>query len=88
MSREPRGDAVPDIAPQAAPGIPLEPQSAGAAEAGLWIYAGYYAYRALRSVYGQSRLRTGLKLLALSFAYLLVLGVVGVATLAYSAFTL
>lgn len=52
------------------------------------IYVPYYLYRAMRVVYGQSRVLTLLKYFALAFAYFVALLVMFIVTAAVTAFTL
>lgn len=62
--------------------------AAGLGLGALWIYATYYAYRALRNVYGQGRLLTSLKFIVLLFAYLVVLSLTVALTFLFAAFSL
>ena len=54
----------------------------------LFLYLLWYLYRAMRSVYGQSRVRTVAKFMAVGFAYLVLGGITLLATGLYSAVTL
>jgi hypothetical protein len=52
-----------------------------------WAYGAWYAYRSLRTVYGESRAPTIAKLAVLGFAYAVLLGVTLLGTAVWSAFT-
>jgi hypothetical protein len=55
---------------------------------GLVLYLPWYVFRAMRVVYGEGRLRTGLKFAALSFIYLVLLGFTMLGGMLYSAMSL
>lgn len=54
----------------------------------LFVYLLWYLYRAMRTVYGQSRVRTVAKFMAVGFAYLVLGAITLLATGFYSALTL
>lgn len=54
----------------------------------LFLYLFYYVYRSMRVVYGEGRLKTSLKFLALVSIYFLLLGVTMMAGLVYSVLSL
>ena len=69
----------------ALPGLPAVEGWLGIA---LFLYLLWYLYRAMRTVYGQSRVRTVAKFMAVGFAYLVLGGITLLATGFYSALTL
>ena len=54
----------------------------------LFLYLVYYIYRSMRVVYGEGRLKTSLKFLALVSIYFLLLGITMMAGLVYSVLSL
>jgi hypothetical protein len=60
----------------------------GIAVFALLMYLPWYVFRAMRVVYGEGRLRTGLKFAAMSLMYFVLLGVTMAAGVLYSAMTL
>lgn len=54
----------------------------------LFLYLLHYVYRSMRVVYGEGRLRTGFKFIALASIYFLVLGITMMAGLVYSVLSL
>lgn len=54
----------------------------------LFLYLFYYIYRSMRVVYGEGRLKTSLKFIALVSIYFLVLGITMMAGLVYSVLSL
>jgi hypothetical protein len=60
----------------------------GLVASALLLYLPWYVFRAMRVVYGERRLRTGLKFAMMSVIYLSLLGVTMLAGLLYSAMTL
>jgi hypothetical protein len=54
----------------------------------LMAYLPWYVFRAMRVVYGEGRLRTGLKFTALSFVYFVLLGITMLAGVVYSMLSL
>jgi len=54
----------------------------------LFMYLPYYVFRSMRVVYGEGRLKTGLKFSALLAIYLLLLGITMLAGLVYAALVL
>ncbi len=54
----------------------------------LYLYLTYYVFRSMRVVYGEGRIRTMLKFLALGTIYFLLLGITMLAGLAYAMFQL
>ncbi|HSO06190.1 MAG TPA: DUF3667 domain-containing protein [Pelomicrobium sp.] len=60
----------------------------GIAVFALFLYLPWYVFRAMRVVYGEGRLRTAVKFIALSFIYFVLLGVTMVGGVLYSAMTL
>jgi len=66
------------------PGIGL----LGIVDLGLMLYLPWYVFRAMRVVYGEGRLRTGLKFAALSLVYFVLLGFTMLGGMLYSAMSL
>ncbi len=54
----------------------------------LMAYLPWYVFRAMRVVYGEGRLRTGLKFTTLSFVYFVLLGITMLAGVVYSMLSL
>jgi hypothetical protein len=67
--------------------VPVVKEYMGWPSLAAWIYMGWYMYRGMRNVYGQSRGRTVAKYFALGFAYTVAAGIVLLLTMLYAAMT-